>query len=152
TSTFGAPAVPTTVLPDLIESLMAFIWRRCLPQYLSRPFNWPTVTDASARHYRTLAKRHSLRVVPTGVASTMGQCQPFSIAHPNPPVRCHPDFTFPARVGSLTVTFNRGANSAPSCWPIRPKGGENGTFGVRSGSPRAAPVECWTYGRRETCA
>src|SRR6267378_5838765 len=33
TSTFGAPVVPTTVLPDLMESLMAFIWRRCLPQY-----------------------------------------------------------------------------------------------------------------------
>jgi phage baseplate assembly protein V len=26
------PVVPTTVLPDLMESLMAFIWRRCLPQ------------------------------------------------------------------------------------------------------------------------
>jgi cytidylate kinase len=25
--------VPTTVLPDLMASLMAFIWRRCLPQY-----------------------------------------------------------------------------------------------------------------------
>ena len=24
--------VPTTVLPDFMESLMAFIWRRCLPQ------------------------------------------------------------------------------------------------------------------------
>jgi hypothetical protein len=29
---FGVTVVPTTVLPDLIESLMAFIWRRCLPQ------------------------------------------------------------------------------------------------------------------------
>src|SRR5947207_3050785 len=33
TSTFGVTVVPTTVLPDLMESLMAFIWRRCLPQY-----------------------------------------------------------------------------------------------------------------------
>src|SRR5947207_15473163 len=32
TSTFGVTVVPTTVLPDLMESLMAFIWRRCLPQ------------------------------------------------------------------------------------------------------------------------
>jgi hypothetical protein len=23
--------VPTTILPDFMESLMAFIWRRCLP-------------------------------------------------------------------------------------------------------------------------
>jgi hypothetical protein len=28
---FGPAVVPTTVLPDLMESLMAFIWRRCLP-------------------------------------------------------------------------------------------------------------------------
>ena len=27
-----SPVVPTTVLPDFMESLMAFIWRRCLPQ------------------------------------------------------------------------------------------------------------------------
>src|ERR1041385_869141 len=28
TSTFGVAVVPTTVLPDLMESLRAFIWRR----------------------------------------------------------------------------------------------------------------------------
>ena len=32
TSTFGVTVVPTTVLPDLIESLMAFIWPRYLPK------------------------------------------------------------------------------------------------------------------------
>jgi pimeloyl-ACP methyl ester carboxylesterase len=45
---------------------------------------------ARRRHYRTLAKRRSLRVVPTRVASTMGQFQLLSIAHPKPPVRFPP--------------------------------------------------------------
>src|SRR5436305_1432339 len=33
TSTFCVTVVPTTVLPNLMASLMAFIWRQCLPQY-----------------------------------------------------------------------------------------------------------------------
>ena len=59
-SAYLGNVVRTTVLPDLMASLMAFIWRRFLPQWLQRPFNRPTVTGAAAHHYRTLAMSRSL--------------------------------------------------------------------------------------------
>src|SRR5215472_6259208 len=39
TSMSGVTVVPTTVLPDLMDFLMAFIWRRYLAKQLSRPFD-----------------------------------------------------------------------------------------------------------------
>jgi len=39
------------------------------------------VTDGSARHDRTLATWRSLRVVPIGLASTIGRGQPLRVAH-----------------------------------------------------------------------
>ena len=44
------------------------------------------------------------------------------------------------------------ASSASSCRPIRPKGAINGTFGIRQGSPRAAPMERGLNGWRQASA
>jgi hypothetical protein len=71
----------------LMASLMAFIWCRFLHTISGTRATDATVTGASARHYRTLAKRRSLRVAPIGVASTIGRRQPLRVAHPKPPVR-----------------------------------------------------------------
>ena len=48
--------------------------------------------------------------------------------------------------------LRRKASSGPSPWPIRPGGGQNGTFGVRPGHPGEAAVECPTHCWREARA
>ena len=74
------------------------------------------MTGASARHYPTL-RSGAAYDVPTRVASAIGQCQPFSTAHPKPPVRFPPMPAVPADLGQcllLTQVSGRSASGGPS--------------------------------------
>ena len=115
------------------DAAHAFIWRRCLPQELQRPFNRPTVTGASARHYPTL-RSGAAYDVPTRVASAIGQCRPFSTAHPMPPVRfppkpanCRSAHERPLRkIGAVRLNGSHGrvvAGTGRRTNPLRGRGG-----------------------------
>ena len=56
------------------------------------------------------------------------------------------------RAGSAANACGHRASSRSFQRPIRPKGGQHGTFGIPPGSPRAASVECWAHGGSEARA
>ena len=100
---------------------------------LQRSFNSRSATTATpqadaAHAFIWIAKRCSLRC-PDQVASAIGQCQPFSTAHPKPPVR------FPPRA----VIHWRSANgrSRPMS-VVRARGGVSRKRSFPAGSHRPA--------------